>query len=141
MVYYYYMPKNGKFIVLEVDDDGDMRLLLRTKLEVAGFAVEEAENGQVAFEKAKAIKPDMILLDVQMPVMNGIETLSKIKSDPETAGLKVLFLTNYGEANTADQPLDEKFAKDIGALGHLRKTEDLDKVIERVKKELQPVSN
>lgn len=130
------MVKDGKFVVLLVDDDDNLREIVRAKLEAAGFAVLEAKDGEDGVDKAKNNKPDLILMDVQMPKMNGIEALSKIKANSGTSETKVLFLTNYGEVNTADAPLDDKFARDIGAIGHLKKTDDLDKIIERVKKEL-----
>ncbi|MDO8496852.1 MAG: response regulator [bacterium] len=130
------MNKDGKNVVLLVDDDANLREIIKAKLEAGGFVVIEAKDGEDGVNKAKNNKPDLILMDVQMPKMNGIEALSKIKADPDTSQAKVLFLTNYGEANTSDAPLDDKFARDIGAIGHLRKTDDLDKIIERVKQEL-----
>ena len=129
------MTDDGKHVILLVDDDDNFREIIKTKLESAGFVAIEANNGEKGLEKTKQSKPDLVLMDVQMPKMNGIEALSKIKADPEISKTKVLFLTNYGEVNTADAPLDDKFAKEIGALGHLRKTDDLDKIIERVKQE------
>lgn len=130
------MNKDGKNVVLLVDDDANLREIIKAKLEASGLAVVEAKDGEDGVDKAKSNKPDLILMDVQMPKMNGIEALSKIKSNPDTSQAKVLFLTNYGEADTSDAPLDDKFARDIGAIGHLRKTDDLDKIIERVKQEL-----
>jgi|SRR3989344_1304157 len=130
------MNKDGKNVVLLVDDDANLREIIKAKLEAGGFVVIEAKDGEDGVNKAKNNKPDLILMDVQMPKMNGIEALSKIKADPDTSQAKVLFLTNYGEANTSDAPLDDKFARDIGAIGHLRKTDDLDKIIERVRQEL-----
>ena len=130
------MPKDGKPVVLLVDDDDNLREIIKAKLEAAGFSVAEAKDGEDGLRKTKEIRPDLVLMDVQMPKMNGIESLSKIKSDPDIASTKVIFLTNYGEANTADQPLDDKFAKDIGAAGHIRKTDDLDLIIDRARKEI-----
>lgn len=130
------MNSDGKYSVLFVDDDNNLREILKAKFEAAGFDVIEASDGEEGVKKTKEKKPDIILMDVQMPKMNGIEALSKIKADPEISGTKVIFLTNYGEANTADAPLDDKFAKEIGAIGHLRKTEDLNIIVDRVRKEL-----
>lgn len=130
------MTKDGKCVVLLVDDDANFREIIKAKLEAAGFVVIEANDGEDSINKAKDNKPDLILMDIQMPKMNGIEALSKIKADPDISQTKILFLTNYGEVNTADAPIDDKFARDIGAIGHLRKTDDLDKIIERVKQEL-----
>ena len=123
-------------LVLVVDDDKDLREIISTKLEKAGFRVDQASDGQGGLDKARATKPDLVLLDVMMPGMTGIQALSKIKADPELAGLKVIFLTNLGEAQEDNHWVDDKFAKDAGALGHIKKTDDLDKIVERVKQEL-----
>ena len=131
-----YMNTEGKHVVLVVDDDANLREILRAKLEAADFVIFEATDGQDAIDKVKKEKPDLVLMDVQMPRMNGITALSKIKADPEIADTKVLFLTNYGEAETADKLLDDKFAKEIGAVGHIRKTDDLEAIIELIKQEV-----
>jgi CheY-like chemotaxis protein len=129
------MSESGK-LILVIDDDKDLAEIISLKLEQAGFKVEKAHDGESGMAKAKEIKPDLILLDVKMPGMTGIQVLSKIKTDPELAGLKVIFLTNLGEAEDQNSWVDDKFAKDAGALGHIKKTDDLDKTIARVKQEL-----
>ena len=88
------MANDSKHTVLLVDDDDNFREIIKAKLEAADFSVVEAKDGEIGAEKAKEIKPDLVLMDVQMPKMNGIESLSRIKADPETANIKVLFLTN-----------------------------------------------
>lgn len=118
--------------ILIVDDDKDLREILLTKLNSLGFKVAEASDGQSGIKKAKEIKPDLILLDVRMPVMSGIETLAAIKKDPDLANLKVVFLTNLGEAEEQNSWLDDKFAKEAGALGHIKKTDDLEKIMSRI---------
>ena len=130
------MNKDGKYVVLLVDDDNNLREIIKAKLEAVDFYVIEAKDGEDGVKKVKENKPDLVLMDVQMPNMNGIEALSIIKSDFETRNTKVLFLTNYGEENTADTNIDDKFAKEAGAVGHLKKTDDLGKIIDRVKQEL-----
>ena len=130
------MNGDSKQTILLVDDDSNFREILRAKLEAAGFVVAEASNGEEGLEKVKEIKPDLVLMDVQMPKMNGIEALSRIKADSKTAGTKVSFLTNYGEVD-ADAGIDDKFAKEAGAVGHMRKTDDLNFILEKVKKELE----
>lgn len=134
------MDAAGKYTVLLVDDDSNFREILRAKLEPEGFVVSEAVDGEDGFDKAKHIKPDLILMDVQMPKMNGVESLSKIKLDPDISNTKVIFFTNYGEPDPNSSGLDEKFAKEAGAVGHLRKTEDLSIIISRIKRELASVS-
>lgn len=119
--------------ILIIDDDKNLREILSVKLQGSGFRVEEAQDGQSGIAKARELKPDLILLDVRMPGMTGIETLSNMKQDKDLAGLRVIFLTNLGEANEQDSWVDDKFAKDAGALGHIKKTDDLDKIISKVK--------
>ena len=85
------MPKDGKPVVLLVDDDDNLREIIKAKLEAAGFSVAEAKDGEDGLRKTKEIRPDLVLMDVQMPKMNGIESLSKIKSDPDIASTKVIF--------------------------------------------------
>jgi CheY-like chemotaxis protein len=65
--------------------------------------------------------------------MNGAEAILEIKSDPATKDFKVVFLTNYGEAQKEMTGLDEKFAKEVGAFSYIRKTDDLDGIVERIK--------
>lgn len=128
--------ENEQKLILIIDDDKDLREILVAKLQGSGFGVEQAQDGPSGMQKAKEIKPNLILMDVRMPGMTGIETLSRMKADPELAGLKVIFLTNLGEADEQNSWVDDKFAKDAGALGHIRKTDDLDKITARVKEVL-----
>jgi CheY-like chemotaxis protein len=83
--------------VLVVDDEKFVRELIRIKLGRCGLTVTEATNGLEAVEMALALKPDIILMDVMMPRMNGFEACEKIKSDPATAGIPVVMLTARGE--------------------------------------------
>ena len=132
------MAENNKLILI-IDDDKDLREILSVKLQKSGFRIEEAQDGPSGIKKIKEIKPDLVLLDVKMPGMTGIETLSQIKADPDLTGLKVVFLTNLGEAQDENAWIDDKFAKDAGALGHIRKTDDLDKIVARVQEVLSAI--
>ena len=123
---------NEKKLILIIDDDKDLREILAVKLQSSGFRVEEAQDGQSGIKKAKEIRPDLVLMDVRMPGMTGIETLAKMKADPELKDFKVIFLTNLGESDEQNSWVDDKFAKDAGALGHIRKTDDLDKIADKV---------
>ncbi len=120
-------------IILIVDDEANFIEILRTKLAAAGFRVETAENGREGIQKAKALKPDLVLMDVKMPEMDGIAAVSELKRDSETKGLKVIFLTNLRESDVNMQEIDEKFSINIGALGFIKKTDDLDFIVQRVK--------
>lgn len=120
-------------LILLIDDEKDFREILSAKLKAAGFGIAEAVNGKEGVSKAKEMKPDLILLDLNMPVMNGAETLLRFKSDPDLENFKIVFLTNYGEPQKEMERVDEKFAQEAGALDYIRKTDDLDKITEEVK--------
>lgn len=79
--------------VLVVDDNAANRSLLRQELELAEFEVDEASSGKECVEKVRTGWPEVVLLDVQMPVMDGIQTCRSLKQDPATSLVPVLFLT------------------------------------------------
>lgn len=118
--------------VLLVDDEEDLRTIVGAKLEAAGFEVQKATNGKEALELMRHEKPELVIMDVKMPIMNGVEAVSEMKGDEALKDIKVVFLTNYGEEDIENSWIDEKYAKEIGALGHIRKTDDLSVVVERI---------
>ncbi|MFT4602455.1 MAG: two-component system alkaline phosphatase synthesis response regulator PhoP [Arenicella sp.] len=83
--------------ILIIDDEPDIRLLLKYNLEKEGYLVAEAENGPDGIEVAKKIKPDLILLDVMMPEMDGIETCEVLKTIEGLESTMICFLTARGE--------------------------------------------
>jgi CheY-like chemotaxis protein len=124
-------------LILIVDDEADLREIFSMKLKAAGFCVETAENGQQGIEKTKALKPDLVLMDVKMPVMDGATAVLKLRDDPETKDTKVAFLTSLGDPHAEMQAVNAKFSEDFGAQGYLKKTDDLDSIVEKVKGFLQ----
>ncbi len=120
-------------LVLIIDDEPAFLEIFSVKLTTAGFRVETAVNGPEGIGKAKALKPDLVLLDMQMPGMTGADVLSKLKEDPETTALKVVFLTNLGDPQPELQLQNERFSEEVGAAGYLKKAEDLDSLIDRIK--------
>jgi len=80
-------------IVLVVEDDNEMRELLRVELEVEGFTVLTATNGAEAVSTARNEKPDVILMDVQLPIMNGVEATEVLKDDHDTRHIPILMVT------------------------------------------------
>lgn len=127
-----------KPLILIVDDDQHLREIIKTKLGVAGFEVAEASGGEEGWTKIQEIIPDLVLLDINMPDLNGLKLFSRLKQDQNLAKIKVVFLTSYGEPQTEAVWLDKKFAREIGALGYIKKTDDLDKIISEVKSFLPP---
>lgn len=83
--------------ILVVDDEQDILELIRHTLNKEGYEVHVAANGQQAVEKAKRLKPDLILMDVMMPVMDGMEACRQLKEDSDTSDIAIIFLTARSE--------------------------------------------
>lgn len=123
---------NNPPLILIVDDEANFRDIFSTALEKAGYKVETAVDGEDGYQKAKATKPDLILMDMEMPHLNGAGAVMKLKDDEETKSLKVIFLTNYGDPAAEMVGADVHFSKEIGAHDYIRKTEDISEIIQRV---------
>ena len=96
---------------LIIDDDRDLLLLVRRTLEfTAGWEVRTAGTGASGIELAKTMRPQIILVDLMMPEMDGYEVCRRLKADAATAGIPVVFLT-------ARRDLDERRLADAGAAG------------------------
>lgn len=80
-----------------VEDDQAISQMYRFKFEAEGYEVETAENGKLGLELAEKMKPDIILLDLMMPEMNGDEMLAKMRKTNWGSKIKVIILTNMGE--------------------------------------------
>jgi DNA-binding response OmpR family regulator len=91
----------GRSKVLIADDEEGIRVLCRVNLELTDLDVIEAADGAEALAKARSERPDVILLDVRMPVMVGWEVLLQLTADPETASIPVIMLT--ARTSEADQ--------------------------------------
>lgn len=92
--------------ILIVEDELTYLKLLQDQLIAKGYAVVEAVNGKKGFEVAKREKPDLILLDIRMPVMDGMTMLDLVRNDPTIKNVKVIVLTNL-------EPNDKIIAKVI----------------------------
>lgn len=115
--------------ILLVEDDGLLIDIYRKKLEKSSFQVELAETGSKAIKKAKDFKPDLIVLDVVLPEMEGWEVLKKIKADPETKDIKAIFMSNLSQREEIDKGLK------AGALKYLIKSQYTpSEIIEEIKK-------
>lgn len=118
--------------ILVIDDQPDFLDIFSKKLQSEGYEVNTANGAINGLEQVKATKPDLVLMDVNMPGMNGAEALAAMKADPETANIKVVFLTNLGNMKDAEQGLNEQFAKEIGAAGYIQKTSDINSIVKDV---------
>jgi CheY-like chemotaxis protein len=90
------------FRALVIDDDLDLLMLLRRTLEfTAGWEVHTAGSGAAGLDLARSIAPDVVLVDVMMPEMDGYEVSTRLKADEATAGIPVVLLTARREMNSA----------------------------------------
>lgn len=131
-----YCTMREKPLILIVDDDKDFSEVIATKFKASGIDVAEAEDGDDGCRKATSLVPDLILMDVRMPKMNGIEALVEIKKTEATKHCKVVFLTAFGDTQPDVFKNDQKFAQEVGAFDYIVKTQDLDKIVEKVKEVL-----
>lgn len=114
-----------------IEDDQAISQMYRFKFEAENYQVETAENGQLGLELIKSMSPDIILLDLMMPAMNGDEMLEKLRAQPWGKKVKVIILTNMGE-----QEIPSKL-KSLGVSGVILKADMTPRqVAEVVKKHL-----
>jgi CheY-like chemotaxis protein len=86
-----------------VEDDQAISQMYRFKFEAEGYTVETAENGKLGLELVEKFNPDIVLLDLMMPEMNGDEMLAKMRAEPWGKNIKVVVLTNRGEQEIPEQ--------------------------------------
>ena len=81
--------------ILVVEDQPDNRQILRDLLGNAGYELTEAENGEQALSAVAAQRPDLILMDIQLPIMDGYEATRRIKADPALQAIPIIVVTSY----------------------------------------------
>ncbi|MEI7838318.1 MAG: response regulator [bacterium] len=114
--------------ILMVEDDNSMAEVYIKRLEIEGFEVKRVDNGETALATAVEYHPDLIMLDVMMPKINGFEVLDILKNTPVTSQIKVIMLTALG------QDSDKEKAKSLGADDYLVKSQIvITEVIDRIK--------
>lgn len=128
---------NEKPLVLIADDEDQIRDVVKMKLESEGFEVAEASNGQEAIDKIKDLKPIIVILDVVMPGMDGVETLLKLKESPLTSKTKIFMFTGKGDPRADIVEVNRRFAQESGAVDFIRKEVDLDELTKRLKKTIE----
>jgi CheY-like chemotaxis protein len=114
--------------VLVVDDDDVIRQLITVNLELEGLEVETAHDGQDCLDKVKDVAPDVVTLDIMMPRLDGWETATRLREDPDTAELKVVLLS--ARAQEADLQRGSR----IGVDAYLTKPFDPDELISVVRR-------
>lgn len=124
------MVKDSKRILL-VEDEKIIVELVERKLKEEGYEVVVARDGEEGLEKLEEEKPDLILLDIVMPRMDGFEVMEKMMEEEMTDSIPIIIISNSG------QPVELDRAQELGARDWLIKTEfDPAEVVEKVKKHL-----
>jgi DNA-binding response OmpR family regulator len=112
--------------ILVVDDEIYILQILEFSLGAEGFEVITANNGELAVEKAVQAQPDLIVLDIMMPVLDGYETCRRLKRQPETKNIPVILLTAKG------READKKLGFDVGAVDYIVKPFSPNRLINRI---------
>jgi len=122
------MESKGQLLI--VDDNPQNIQVLGTMLRNENYRISVAMNGVQALERVKAAKPELILLDVQMPEMDGIECCKRLKADPETKDIPVIFLTALSQTE------DMKRGYEVGAADYATKPFNGPELLRRVETHL-----
>lgn len=120
------MPQDKKKILL-IEDDSFLISMYTTKFELENFEVVAAEDGEKGLGLAVKEKPDIILLDILLPKMNGFEVLKELKNNKETSPIPVILLTNLSQKNEIEQGL-ALGAQDYLIKAHFMPSEVMDKI-------------
>lgn len=116
--------------ILSVDDSPSIRMAISIALETAGYSVTEAGNGAEGVAKARAAAYDLIITDLNMPVMDGLTMIEELRKFPDQAGVPIIFLTTESDAGLKER------AKAAGATGWLTKPFDTEQLVRVAKKVL-----
>ncbi|HEX9092426.1 MAG TPA: response regulator [Coriobacteriia bacterium] len=123
----------GEKIII-ADDNTQIRMLVKAALGSGGYALIEAVDGEDALQKALTEQPDLMLLDVTMPKLDGFEVLQFLSRRPEGQNIKVMMLT------TAGQQSDVQFGYTLGVIGYMIKPFEPGQLRDAVARALRPVT-
>ncbi len=116
----------GKILIIE--DDRYISKMYQLKLSLEGYDVQVAEDGKQGVEKVKEFMPDIILLDILMPELDGFEVLKIVKSDDITKDIPILIMSNLGQEDHVQKGMK------LGAIGYIVKSQYTpSKVVEKIK--------
>lgn len=114
--------------ILIIEDDDFLRSLAVAKLEKEGFTVRMAANGQEGLDQLRQGTPDLLILDLMLPMVSGFDILKTVRSEPTTSQLKVIVFSNMGDE------ADIKTCLDLGITDYLVKANfTLDELVEKIK--------
>lgn len=117
--------------ILLVEDDAALAEVYKSRLELEGFELKHVANGEEALSAAIEFRPDLIVLDVMMPKINGFDVLDILRNTPETTNIHVIMLT------ALSQPKDKERADELGADDYLVKSQVvISDVVDRIKHHL-----
>jgi DNA-binding response OmpR family regulator len=117
--------------ILVVDDESSIRLVCRLNLDSDGFQTLEAPDGETALALARAEQPDLILLDVMLPGIDGWRVAEELAASPETRDIPILFLSARSDRS------DEERGHEVGGLGYITKPFDPEELIDRIRDVLE----
>lgn len=117
-------------LILVVDDDLDQRRLLERVLSGAGYRILTAADGEAGLAAVAAVRPDLVVLDVMMPRMNGFQACRALRENAEWATLPIIMLTSK------DQPADQFWAEEVGASAYLTKPVEVPLLLETIAQQL-----
>ena len=120
--------------VLVVDDSDVIRTLIAVNLEMEGFEVIQAVDGQDALEKVIDVRPDVITIDVKMPRLDGFDTVERLRADPRTRDLKIAMVTACAQVD------DLRRGEKIGVDAYVTKPFDPDALVRTVRELVEPES-
>ena len=132
----YSTMEQAKKVVLVVDDVPEIIEVITTVLARDNIEAIVATSGQEGIDMAKQHKPDLIILDFKMPDMDGAETLEKLRQDPETKNIKVIFLTAFGDIKKLEEHSDPAHAAIIGDTPIIQKGGDIGVLRDTIRKNL-----
>jgi CheY-like chemotaxis protein len=116
-----------KHTILVVEDEALLRKAVSVSLRDAGYEILQAEHGEDAIAQVRTRRPELVLLDLIMPRMNGFEVLSQLRSDPSTSRVPVIVMSNLNQTEDVER------AEALGAVGYLVKSNvRLDSLVTRV---------
>ncbi len=122
-----------KQLILIVDDEPNLAEILSTQLFASGYDVAMARSGEEAMKNAEELLPDLILMDIKMPKINGTDAALAIKENSKTQGIKIAFLTSQTDPWPGLAGNNQKGAQELGVDDFLQKTDDLQANVAKIK--------
>ncbi len=109
--------------ILLIEDEAALRLVVRVNLALAGIDLLEAENGAAGLELARTAKPDVIVLDVRLPGLDGWQVADELRDDPATSNIPLIFLTAHADTATRER------GRQLGATDFITKPFDMNDLV------------